>query len=364
MFTTSSPHSPVTQKLSTLQVSLLPLTHKLAAVELTRGDYQIGSSAECSIRITDPGIAEQHVSIHVGTDEVILQAIDPRVWVNDRPIRQISLTAGMKFFVGPVGFLVDAITEVPVEAKREPARSASVSAASTGIEIPEELQAVAKVQHMLAERQKLLQKIEQEQLELQREMELQEAELHQLHERFAHEPEWLEAKNSESVPTQAPHNTQPTFDESILELDHKLQQLELLQQEISQEQQQLLSRQNQVNAQRHQLSRLEQSLRGEQAALSAQQQQLLHAWLDFEAQQTSTQAEQETEQAFLEESKTAQQLQLDAISQVEQSLQSFEQELTGECHRLESWAEDLETEQRSLQEQAAALAEQQQALET
>ncbi|MFH1304696.1 MAG: FHA domain-containing protein, partial [Planctomycetota bacterium] len=357
MLTTSYPHSQVTQKSGEfrLQVSLAPLTQEVPPVELTTGEYKVGSGSECPIRIEVPGIAKEHCTLVVGEHEVSIRAIDPRVWVNDRPVRNYALTAGMKFFVGPIGFLVDSITKVPLEAKPAQPQIETAPIARNRIEIPEELQAMAKFQRVLEERQKLLEKIELEQVELQREMELQEAELARLHQRFSLESAQTKTGKPESREIPETQKTQHSFDDAILELDQKLTQLDLLKQEVSQEQAQLLSEQNEVRGQRQRLIQLEESLRGEQAALIQQQRNLTDAWHDLEVQQANEQAERDAERAFLELLQTQQEKRQQEVTLSEQSFQSYEQELSEERNRLESWAEDLETQQDSLRDQADSL---------
>ena len=356
MFTTSSPHSQVTKNSSEfqLQVSLVPLTHEMSPVELTTGTYQIGSSAECAVRIDVPGIAPEHCIINVGATEVSIRAIDPRVWVNDRPVRKVSLTAGTKFFVGPIGILVDAVTQIAVEEKKEQTPPEISPVSRNEIEIPAELQSMAKFQRILEERQVLLEKVEAEQVELQQEIHSQEAELAKLHKQFS--------LNQETNQIQEVKNTQVPFDDAILELDQKLQQLDLLKAEISQDQEQNLSQQNELRAAHQRLVQREASLIHEQAALKEQQQNLAHAWLDLEAQQACERVALETENAFLDVSKAEQEKRQQALSLTEQSNLSYERELSEERNRLESWVEDLETQEETLCDQQAALVEQKQAL--
>ncbi|WP_298865067.1 FHA domain-containing protein [uncultured Gimesia sp.] len=352
MFTTSSPHSQVTQNSSEpqLQVSLVPLTDEMSPVELTTGEYQIGSSPECAIRIDVPGIAAEHCIIHVGQNTVSVRAIDPRVWVNERPIRKISLIEGMKFFVGPIGILVDTINKIEVEEINEQPPPEDGRLSRNQIEIPEELEAMAKYQRILEERQLLLEKVESEQIELQREIQLQEAELGRLHEQFA--------LNQESNQVQVVPTTQLAFDDAILELDQKLQQLDLLKQEVLQELDQVLSQQNELRGDHQSLVQWQESLKSEQVALTQQQQNLSQGWLDLEAQQACEQVAFETETAFLEKSKTEQEERQKAVLLAEQSYLSYEQELIEERQRLEIWSDDLETQEKSVSDQRAGLSEQ------
>lgn len=76
----------------------------LAPLLLRPGKLNVGSSAQCELRLRMPGVAATHCLIIVGSQIAVLKAWDPHTWLNEGPIREARLRAGDRLAIGPVEF--------------------------------------------------------------------------------------------------------------------------------------------------------------------------------------------------------------------------------------------------------------------
>ncbi|MDB5338093.1 MAG: hypothetical protein JWN70_3712 [Planctomycetaceae bacterium] len=78
----------------------------LAPILLVPGELTIGSSPECQIQLTVPGVQPQHCVINSSRSRVSLRALDHRTWHNNLPSSEGWLRVGDRLAIGPVEFRV------------------------------------------------------------------------------------------------------------------------------------------------------------------------------------------------------------------------------------------------------------------
>ena len=85
---------PIAQRMGLVPILLMP------------GEITIGSSPECQVQLTSPGVQPQHCTLKTARSRVSVRALDRRTWLNNLPVSEGWLRPGDRPAVGPVEFRV------------------------------------------------------------------------------------------------------------------------------------------------------------------------------------------------------------------------------------------------------------------
>ncbi|WP_296461252.1 FHA domain-containing protein [Rubinisphaera sp.] len=108
-------------------------------IELTAGEYRIGTSKSCEICLDVAGVALEHCRIVCAQGIISLQSDDNRTWLNDGPVKKARLNVGDHLTIGPISFLFRTRTDqVPTTDSVENEDDLSVQLAQ---KLPEAIQA-------------------------------------------------------------------------------------------------------------------------------------------------------------------------------------------------------------------------------
>ncbi|HBN74473.1 MAG TPA: hypothetical protein DD473_01365 [Planctomycetaceae bacterium] len=74
-------------------------------IELTVGEYRIGTSKSCEICLDAVGVASEHCRIVCDHGFISLQSDDVRTWLNDGLVKKARINVGDRLTIGPISFL-------------------------------------------------------------------------------------------------------------------------------------------------------------------------------------------------------------------------------------------------------------------
>ncbi len=122
---------------------VLEPTRRIANVQpilLEHGVWTIGSSDECAIRLTVPGIHARHAIISVERNQISLEALDSRTWHNDGPFRKVALQIEDRIAIGPVEFRVRAAKpdEIRTHTRTQPSVPSHRATSTTAEDTPKQ----------------------------------------------------------------------------------------------------------------------------------------------------------------------------------------------------------------------------------